>query len=582
MSYSLGIDLGTTFTAAAVSRDGRTEIVPLGDHAAEMPSVVLLRQDGGVLAGSAADRRASTEPERVAREFKRRLGDPTPIMLGGAPHSAGSLLAHLLRAVVEKVTLVQGARPSAVTLTHPANWGLYKRELFDQVPLLAEIGQVTMVTEPEAAAAHYAAAERLPEGASVAIYDLGGGTFDATVLRKTAHGFDILGQPQGIEGLGGIDFDEAVFTHVRASLGDSTAALAGADHQSVVRLRQECVLAKEALSADTETTIPVLLPGAHTHVRLTRGEFEDMIRPAIGDTLVALRAALRSAAVDPEELTAVLLVGGSSRIPLVAKLVSGELGRPTAIDTHPKHVVALGAAAFSARDLSATRPDVPVADMASAAPMTGTAYGAATPAPAVVPIATAATQPLAPPPLAAAAVPPPPPPTAAAVGPASATFGAGSAPPSLDPKRSGVHQWLHSNRRSVVLAALVAVLLLGAWGVGTSVFGNTSRVGSTTGPPPPPQPVVSEIPAAPSEASTPEPLAPAPAPAVVPTPAYVPPNNSGSDGHHPNPTHRPSPSTSSSASTKPSTSAGPSSGTGTGTGTGTTGGGTAGGGITPH
>ena len=351
MSYGLGVDLGTTFTAAAVARDGRVEMATLGDHTDAVPSVVLIRDDGTVLTGGAAERRATVEPDRVARSVKRRFGDPMPVILGGAPHPATELIALQLRDVVDLVSEREGGRPDTVTLTHPANWGPYKRELFAQVPRLAGLGEVHMLTEPEAAAAHYAHNDRLDPGALVAVYDLGGGTFDATVLRITEHGFDILGRPEGIEGLGGLDFDEAVFTHVDQTLDGAVSSLDPADPRAisaVIRLRHECVTAKETLSADTETTIPVLLPELQTEVRLTRGEFEKMIRPAIDATVASLRRALQSARIDQLQLHAVLLVGGSSRIPMVAHLVSAELGRPTSVDTHPKHAIALGAAAVGA------------------------------------------------------------------------------------------------------------------------------------------------------------------------------------------------------------------------------------------
>ena len=242
------------------------------------------------------------EPDRVARAVKRRFGDPMPVILGGAPHPATALIAHQLRHVVDVVSDREGGRPGMVTLTHPANWGPYKRELFAQVPELAGLGEVHMLTEPEAAAAHYAHNDRLDPGALVAVYDLGGGTFDATVLRTTEHGFDILGRPEGIEGLGGVDFDEAVFTHVDQTLDGAVSRLDPADPRATsaaIRLRHECVTAKETLSADTETTIPVLLPGLQTEVRLTRGEFEKMIRPAIDVTIASLRRALQSARIDP-------------------------------------------------------------------------------------------------------------------------------------------------------------------------------------------------------------------------------------------------------------------------------------------
>jgi molecular chaperone DnaK len=361
--YTLGVDLGTTFTAAAVWRDGRAEISPLGMRTAEAPSVVLPRADGSVLTGEAAARRALIEPDRVAREFKRRIGDSTPLLLGGSPYSAVALTSRLLAAVVSAVTDREGERPRAVWLCHPANWGPFKTDLLRQAAQLADLGvPVGLTTEPEAAAVSYARQERLAPGDTVAVYDLGGGTFDAAVLRRTPRGFEILGQPEGIERLGGVDIDAAVFQHVVRSVGsavtdldeDDPAAMAG-----VARLRAECTEAKEALSSDTDVTIPVLLPATSTEVRLTRAELEDMVRPALYDSIESLKRAIRSAGVDPADLTAVLLVGGSSRMPLVAQLVGAELGRPIAVDTHPKHAVALGAAWLASGAVLPTEPEPP-------------------------------------------------------------------------------------------------------------------------------------------------------------------------------------------------------------------------------
>ncbi|MEY2405944.1 MAG: molecular chaperone DnaK, partial [Acidimicrobiaceae bacterium] len=129
MPYVLGIDLGTTYTAAATHRDGRAQIASIGSRSAAIPSVVFLRQDEEVLTGEAADRRALSEPGRVAREFKRRVGDTTPIMVGSSPYSAEQLSAELLKAVVGMVTRLEGSRPEHIALCHPANWGPYKKEL---------------------------------------------------------------------------------------------------------------------------------------------------------------------------------------------------------------------------------------------------------------------------------------------------------------------------------------------------------------------------------------------------------------------------------------------------------------------
>jgi molecular chaperone DnaK len=345
--YALGIDLGTTYTAAATWRDGHAEIVPLGSRSAAIPSVVLLREDETFLTGEAASRRGLTEPHRVAREFKRRMGDTTPILLGGVPQSAEALAARLLRAVADQVTAREGGKPSATCISYPANWGPYKTDLMRQAVRMADLdGPILYTTEPEAAAVSYAQQQRIDPGAIVAVYDLGGGTFDAAVLRKTGLGFDILGRPEGIERLGGIDFDAAVFSHVQAALGGKLAELDEDDSTAiaaVARLREECVNAKEALSSDTDTTIPVLLPNFATEVRLTRAEFEAMVRPALYGSVEALKRALRSADCTPDQLHSILLVGGSSRMPIVAQLVAAEFNRPVAVDAHPKHAVALGA-----------------------------------------------------------------------------------------------------------------------------------------------------------------------------------------------------------------------------------------------
>ena len=358
MGYVVGIDLGTTFTAAAVWRDGSAQISSLGSRGAAIPSVVLLREDETELTGEAADRRAMTEPERVAREFKRRLGDTTPILVGGSPYSSEALMARLLRAVVAEVATREGGPPDAIAVCHPANWGPYKIDLLRQAIRIANLpDQVTLLSEPEAAAIFYATQQRLDPGQIVAVYDLGGGTFDAAVLRRTETGFEILGKPEGIERLGGIDFDAAVFAHVRRSLGDAMDDLDESDsatQNAVARLRADSIEAKEALSSDTDASVPVLLPNIQTEVRITRAEFEAMIRPSLVDSIEALRRALRSASVDPENVDAVLLVGGSSRIPLVAQLVSAEIGRPVAVDAHPKHAIALGAAHAAALASGAT------------------------------------------------------------------------------------------------------------------------------------------------------------------------------------------------------------------------------------
>jgi actin-like ATPase involved in cell morphogenesis len=370
VSFQLGVDVGTTFTAAAVAREGQVEVASLGWRSAAIPSVVWVGADGTVLTGDVALRRGLSEPSRMAREFKRRVGDPAPLLLGGAPFSADALTAKLLGAVTEEVIAQQGDDPDAVTVCHPANWGPFKKDLLRQAIRQVGLEDAALLTEPEAAAIYYASTERLADGDVLAVYDLGGGTFDAAVLRKTTDGFELLGQPEGIERLGGIDFDEAVLGFVNEATEGALDELDPSDPdavEAIVQVREECVIAKEVLSGDTEASIQVWLPQKRTRVRLTRAEFEALVRPTLVDTVTALRRALQSADLEPSDVTKVLLVGGSSRIPLVGQLIGVELGRPVAVDAHPKHAIALGAALHAAGTvgrraaMSAEHPDEPSA-----------------------------------------------------------------------------------------------------------------------------------------------------------------------------------------------------------------------------
>jgi molecular chaperone DnaK len=359
MSYSLGVDLGTTFTSAAIHEGGRSSIVDLSDRASTIPSVVFLADDGSYYVGDAATRRTLMDPARAAAQFKRRFGDTTPLLLGGTPLSADQLSSQLLRAVVDQVATRQGAAADHFAVTHPAGWGGYKLELLDQTVRAAGLDSATMLTEPEAAVLHYAGLDRIPTDAVVAVFDLGGGTFDAAVVEKTATGTEFRGRPDGIERLGGIDFDAAILAFVAGQLDGAIDRLDADDptHRSALeRLRSECVDAKEALSVDDVADIPVLLPTAQATIRITRAEFETAIRPALAQAIAALQRAIASAGIGPGDLDAILLAGGSSRIPLVAEMLAAELGRPVAVDAHPKHVVALGAAlaAGTAATVSAT------------------------------------------------------------------------------------------------------------------------------------------------------------------------------------------------------------------------------------
>ena len=229
-----------------------------------------------------------------------------------------------------------------------------------------------MVTGPEAAAAHYTATRHLDDGNTVAVYDLGGGTFDATLSCVSA------GPGSRSWYTGGhraarwrrLRWRDLVPHQLQLRRSVSKPDMEQpTDRRRPGRLLEDCVLAKEAISVDTEATIPVFLPHRQFDVLLTRAQFEEMIRAQVESTIGALVRTLRSAQVEPAERKAVLLVGGSSGIPLVAEMITKVLHWPALLDAHPKYGVALGAATLAA----AISPE------ASVGPRTGTTgrYGAA-------------------------------------------------------------------------------------------------------------------------------------------------------------------------------------------------------------
>lgn len=353
MAYALGVDVGTSFTAAAITRrDEIPRTLTLGQRGDAVPTVIHLDADGEIRVGEAAERRGVTEPERVIREFKRRIGDSVPILAGDVEITPQDAFASMARWVVDRAEEREGEPPASVTITHPAGWGDYKLGLVRDALAGVGLADAALLPEPEAAALHYAAQERVPEGSCIGVYDLGAGTFDVALLRKAeGDAFVPVGRPDGLEQVGGADFDDAVLRHVVRSMPDAFAGLDTEDidvRVALARLRRECTEAKEALSFDSEAAIPVVLPGTHGQVRLVRAEFEAMIADEVRRTIDTFARVVNAAGLRYDELSVILLIGGSSRIPLIAELLSAEFGRPVAVDADPKSAICLGAAASAA------------------------------------------------------------------------------------------------------------------------------------------------------------------------------------------------------------------------------------------
>lgn len=347
----LSIDFGTSNTVVALAVDGQAPRALTFDASPLLPSAVFLGADGSVTVGREAQRQARLDPARYEPNPKRRIDDGE-VLLGDRVVDVVDLIAAVLRNVGGEVRRqLGGAAPDEVRLTHPAQWGAPRQNTLVSAARAAGLGgNLVLIPEPVAAAAQYTQlpGRTLPAGGTVAIYDLGGGTFDIAVVGRTQNDFHVLAEA-GLSDLGGLDFDQAVLDHVGRTASSTDPARwlqilrpTDASSRRAARAMAEDVrAAKETLSRYPQTE--VALPDPFADVHLTRPEFEGLIRPSLMRSIEVLQATLRNAGVGPERLTGIFLVGGSSRIPLVAKLIQDQLGvTPVALD-QPETAVALGA-----------------------------------------------------------------------------------------------------------------------------------------------------------------------------------------------------------------------------------------------
>jgi molecular chaperone DnaK len=213
-SWTLAVDFGTSFTVAAVRPAQRSpEVIEIGGDR-RVPSVIFVDEDSSIRVGRAAEDLAASRPGRAVRAPKRRLGEPAPVVLGGKPYQVVDLVAALLRYVYDEAVRHQGSAPGSIRLTHPASWSRPRMARLLEAAAKAGLTNVALISEPVAAAVAYAADVEVADGSHVAVYDLGGGTFDMTLLRFANGAFSIVGRPGGDVNLGGELFDELLVNMV--------------------------------------------------------------------------------------------------------------------------------------------------------------------------------------------------------------------------------------------------------------------------------------------------------------------------------------------------------------------------------
>jgi molecular chaperone DnaK len=413
MSYSLGVDLGTTSCSAAYKRGPDVEPCALGDATTTMPTAVLPRTDGSLLVGEAADQRCHYEPALVARSVTGRLGDPEPVVVDGLALDPVALTEALIGTITHRAS-GGGEWPGHMVLTYPLRVGSEVEDVLRDAAARVTTSPVTLVPEPIAAMAKLAHDVELALDTTVVVVDFGGSSFDVTLVRRTDSGFDLVGDPASLADFGGLDLDAAVLSHVEAAVGDVTSSLRGDDHAGLMalrRLRASCQAAKEQLSTVPETVVDVMLPQVQTQVPVARRDLERAIEARLAEGVDLIAATIESAGLAIADVHVALLVGGSSRLPLLTQMVTERIGLPIVADPLPELTTSLGAAMFGEEDPAAAGPvdpsavdESPLADRLAAASALALALpepaaAAPAPPPAVEAPEPDAWDPLGPPPL---------------------------------------------------------------------------------------------------------------------------------------------------------------------------------------
>ncbi|MFF5293545.1 Hsp70 family protein [Paractinoplanes globisporus] len=355
--HALGVDFGTSNTVA-VARwpDGRARPI-LVDGSPLLPSAVYAEPGGALAVGRDAVHSARIDPARFEPNPKRRIDDGT-VLLGEQEYEVVDLIAGVLARVAEEWHRAVGPVRPETTLTCPATWGAARRGLLAEAAARAGLEGARLVAEPVAAATYFAEVlgRDVPIGSVVVVHDFGAGTFDASVVARTASGFEVMAV-DGRDDIGGLDVDAAIVEHLRTDEWQRLLEPTTLEERRARRqLWDDVRIAKERLSR--AQTADFVVPLLDTEAHLTRDELEKLARPVLDQTVRVTKGLLRWADLPEGRLAGVFLVGGASRIPLVATLLHRELGEAPVVIEQPELVVAEGSILADAALLT-TAPAAP-------------------------------------------------------------------------------------------------------------------------------------------------------------------------------------------------------------------------------
>ena len=346
MSKIIGIDLGTTYSAVAVLEGGEAKIIPNPEGNRTTPSVVAFKGDE-IQVGEVAKRQAITNPNTVI-SIKRHMGTDYKEEVNGKKYSPQEISAMILQNLKATAESYLGEKVTKAVITVPAYFNDAQRQATKDAGKIAGLEVERIINEPTAAALAYGL-DKTDIDQKVLVFDLGGGTFDVSILELGDGVFEVLAT-SGDNLLGGDDFDQAIIDYLVEEFKKEQGIDLSKDKMAMQRLKDAAEKAKKDLSGVTSTQIslPFISAGAngpvHLENTLTRAKFDELTRHLVEKTLVPTRQALKDAGLTPSDIDQVILVGGSTRIPAVQEAVKKEMGKEPHKGVNPDEVVAMGAA----------------------------------------------------------------------------------------------------------------------------------------------------------------------------------------------------------------------------------------------
>ena len=361
----VGIDLGTTNSEIAVYRDGQPEVLVDELGRKILPSVVGVGEAGDLLVGEEARNQFVLYPERTVRSIKRRMGSGEKVQLAGREYTPQEISAIILKRLKDIAERRLGRSVRKAVITVPAYFSDIQRQATREAGEIAGLEVVRIINEPTAAAMVYEATQH--QGKRILVYDLGGGTFDASIVRIESGVVEVISS-HGNNHLGGDDFDHKIVEHVLDHLKIKQGVDISDQPKAMARVLRSAEAAKKQLSdhpfarIEEEYLAESAGKPVHLSLELSREDYEDMIAPFIEETLGAVHIALESASLTSSEVDEILLVGGATRTPMVRRRLRESFGKEARGEVDPDLCVAMGAsingAAIAGIDVSAVLVDV--------------------------------------------------------------------------------------------------------------------------------------------------------------------------------------------------------------------------------